>query len=113
MRERPPRSSFTDSIFCATVSTSPMSNAPVGPRRASNWDRVAVPAAFFPDLSKRVGVSGIEIVCGFLCGTSKKADCVKSDGEFLGGLAGAASSFAVKVGQRPKSLGPECACMHE
>jgi hypothetical protein len=83
-----------------------------------------VPAAFFPDLSKRVGVSGIEIVCGFLCGTSKKADCVKSDGEFLGGLAGAASSFAVKVGQRPKSLGlatndgghqrkPECACMRE
>jgi hypothetical protein len=52
-----------------------------------------------------VGISWIEVVCSFLRGVSKKADCVKSDDEFLGGVAGAAPSFAVKVDQGPKSLG--------
>jgi len=55
------------------------------------------PATFFADLCERVGISRIEIVCSSLCGVSKKADCVKSDNEFLGRMAGAAPSFAVKV----------------
>src|ERR1700682_5622225 len=63
------------------------------------------PAAFFADLRERVGISGVEIVCSSLFGFSKKTDCVKSDDEFLGGMAGAATSFAVKVDQRAKSLG--------
>jgi hypothetical protein len=50
-----------------------------------------------------VGISGVEIVCSSLCGVSKKADCVKSDNEFVGRMAGAAPSFAVKVDQGTKS----------
>jgi len=63
------------------------------------------PAAFLADLRERVGISGVEIVCSSLCGVSQKADCVKSDNEFLGRMAGAAPSFAVKVDQGAKSLG--------
>src|ERR1700693_5080063 len=63
------------------------------------------PAAFFAALRERVSISGVEIVCSLLCGVSKKADCVKSDNEFLGRMAGAAPSFAVKVDQGTKSLG--------
>jgi len=36
---------------------------------------------------------------------SEKADCVESDDKFLGGVTGAAPSFAVKIDQGPKSLG--------
>ena len=39
----------------------------------------------------------LEIVCGFRCGVSKKADRAKADDEFLGGVAGAAPTFAVKI----------------
>jgi hypothetical protein len=63
------------------------------------------PAAFFTDLSERVGISWIESVCSFLRSVSQKADCVKSDDEFLGGVAGAAPSLSVKVDQGPKSFG--------
>src|SRR6267143_4056688 len=63
------------------------------------------PAAFFADLRERVRISWIEVVCSLLCGVPKKADCVKSDNEFLGRMAGAAPSFAVKVDQGTKSLG--------
>ena len=54
------------------------------------------PVAFFAELRERVGISWIEIVRSLLCGVPKKADCVKSDDEFIGGMAGAAPSFAVK-----------------
>jgi hypothetical protein len=63
------------------------------------------PATFFADLCKCVRISGVEIVCSSLSGVSKKADCVESDDEFLGGMTGAAPSFAIKVDQGTKSLG--------
>ena len=63
------------------------------------------PAAFFADLRERVDISGVEIVRSSLSSVSKKADCVKSDNEFLGRMAGAAPSFAVKVDQGRNRLG--------
>jgi hypothetical protein len=62
------------------------------------------PAAFFTDLSERVGVSGIEIVRSLLGCVSQKANCVKTHDEFLRGMSGATASFAVKVDKRPKSF---------
>src|SRR5579864_4126103 len=62
------------------------------------------PAALLPDLCERVSVSRIEIVCSLLRGVSQEADCVKSDHQFLSGVAGAAPSLAVKIDQGPKSL---------
>jgi hypothetical protein len=52
-----------------------------------------------------VSVSRIEIVGSLLRGISQKADCVKSDQQFLGGVASAAPSLAVKIDQGPKSFG--------
>jgi hypothetical protein len=63
------------------------------------------PAAFFTDLSERVGISWIEILRSLLGCVSQKANCVKTHDEFLRGVSGAAPSFAVKVDKRPKSLG--------
>jgi hypothetical protein len=62
-------------------------------------------AAFFADLRERVCISRKEIIGSLLCCVSQKADCVKSDDEFVGGVAGAAPSLAVKIDERPKSLG--------
>jgi hypothetical protein len=63
------------------------------------------PAAFFTDLRERVGISWIEIVRSFLGCVSQKTNCVKAHHQFLGGVSCAAPSFAVKVDERPKSLG--------
>jgi hypothetical protein len=63
------------------------------------------PAAFFTDLSERVGISWIEILCSLLGCVSQKADSVKAHDEFLRGVSSTAPSFAVKVDQGPKSLG--------
>lgn len=62
-------------------------------------------AAFFADLRECVRISWIEIICSLLCGIPEKADCVKSNDEFLGGVAGAPPGFAVKIDQGPKSFG--------
>jgi len=62
------------------------------------------PSAFFTDLSERVGISWIEIVYGLLCRISQKADRVKADDKFLGGVAGSSASFTVQIDQRPKPL---------
>src|SRR5215471_21446792 len=62
------------------------------------------PSAFFTDLSEGVGVSWIEIVRGLLCRISDKADRVKADDEFLGGVASSSASFTVQIDQRPKPL---------
>jgi hypothetical protein len=69
--------------------------------RPSRWG----PATFFANLRERVRISWIEIIRSLLCGVPKKADCVKSDAELLGGMARAAPSFAIKVDQGTKSLG--------
>jgi hypothetical protein len=63
MREMPPRTSLSYRIFSATVSASPMSSAPVGPRTASNCARVvggqprslpiSVNVCAYPDRSRR------------------------------------------------------------
>src|SRR4029077_3017275 len=63
------------------------------------------PAPFLADLCEGVSVSRIKIVCSLLRGVSQKADCVKSDQQFLGGVAGAAPCLAVKIDQGPKSFG--------
>jgi hypothetical protein len=49
--------------------------------------------------------SRIKIVGSLLRGISQKADCVKSDQQFFGGVAGAPPSLAVKIDQGPKSFG--------
>src|SRR5215471_6988415 len=62
------------------------------------------PSAFFTDLSECVGISWIEIVCGLLCRISEKADRVKADDEFVGGVPGSSPSFTVQIDQRAKPL---------
>jgi hypothetical protein len=52
-----------------------------------------------------VSVSWIKIVGSLLRGISQKADCVKSDQQFLGGVAGSSPSLTVKIDQGPKSFG--------
>jgi len=69
------------------------------------WPSCGGPPAFFANFRKCVSIPWIEIVRSFLCGVSEKADCVESDDKFLGGVTGAAPSFAVKIDQGPKSLG--------
>jgi hypothetical protein len=63
------------------------------------------PATFFADLRERVSISWVEVVCSVLRGVSEKADRVEADDELLGGMTGAAPSFAVKVDQRTNRLG--------
>jgi hypothetical protein len=104
-REMPPSTSFTYRIFSTTVSASPISKAPVGPRTASNCARVAGGQPRSLPISVNVCVSRKKIVRCLRCGISQEADGMKTHYEFLSGVTGAAACLAVKVDQRSKSSG--------
>jgi hypothetical protein len=105
-REMPPSTSFTYIIFSVTVSASPINNAPVGPRTASNCARVAGGQPRSLPISVNVcAYPGKKIVRSLLCTVTQEADRMKTHDEFLGRMAGAAACLAVKIDQRSKSPG--------
>ncbi len=63
------------------------------------------PAALFADLGEGVRVAGEEVVGGLLGGVAEEADGVEADFEFVGGVAGAGSGFAVEVDEGAEAVG--------
>ena len=63
------------------------------------------PAAFFADPGEGVGVTGVEVVCGLLGGVAEEADGVDADIEFLRGVTGAGSGFAVEIDEWAEAVG--------